>query len=411
MMATTTNKMNNVIKKKPILRGVCFDMDGTLTIPNLDFGEMYRRCGVDSSKDILEEIAAMPESEQKVAYNIMDEIEEEGRRTLELMPGASELTSWLSAHNIPMALVTRNTRKSADVLTKKLLPSSIKFDPVIPRDADYPAKPNPDALHAIAIEWSLELPSDGIVMVGDSVSNDIVFGKNAGVSTALLDTDGSKGSYEPKADFIMAELTALSRHLWSNFCIESPLATSVKDLHSQPYPEPTTDLTKAAAEGDLQRVRGLASREEDNFDINAMDESGNTALIWAAENNHLEFVKWILNEFSNDIDLDHMGYLGSSAVLRASRRGYYEVLHALIQAGANLDLPNHKLQHPLHFAAFQEHKDIVKLLLKYGANPRNLDRKGRTPAYDTKSESIRDIMMLAMRPFFASIRPSRIFDA
>jgi ankyrin repeat protein len=53
------------------------------------------------------------------------------------------------------------------------------------------------------------------------------------------------------------------------------------------------------------------------------------------------------------------------------------------------------LQHPLHFAAFQEHKDIVKLLLKYGANPRNLDRKGRIPAHVTKSESIRDIMMLA----------------
>ena len=28
------------------LRGVVFDMDGTLTVPNLDFTEMYRRCNV-----------------------------------------------------------------------------------------------------------------------------------------------------------------------------------------------------------------------------------------------------------------------------------------------------------------------------------------------------------------------------
>ena len=30
---------------RPVLRGVIFDMDGTLTKPNLDFTEMYRRVG------------------------------------------------------------------------------------------------------------------------------------------------------------------------------------------------------------------------------------------------------------------------------------------------------------------------------------------------------------------------------
>ena len=28
---------------RPVLRGVIFDMDGTLTKPNLDFTEMYRQ--------------------------------------------------------------------------------------------------------------------------------------------------------------------------------------------------------------------------------------------------------------------------------------------------------------------------------------------------------------------------------
>ena len=33
------------------LRGVVFDMDGTLTVPNLDFDEMYRRAGLVMGKD------------------------------------------------------------------------------------------------------------------------------------------------------------------------------------------------------------------------------------------------------------------------------------------------------------------------------------------------------------------------
>ena len=48
---------------RPTLRGVVFDMDGTLTVPNLDFGEMYRRCGVSKDDDILAAIARMPAGE------------------------------------------------------------------------------------------------------------------------------------------------------------------------------------------------------------------------------------------------------------------------------------------------------------------------------------------------------------
>ena len=153
----STNSSNN--PTLPLLRGVVFDMDGTLTKPNLDFAEMYRRCGVDRSKDILTEIAAMSRDEQQKANLIIEEMEEEGRRTLELMPGAEELTSWLSSHEIPMALVTRNTRKSANVLTNKLLRHKATFHPVIPRDDGLPPKPDPSAMHVIANEWSISLPS------------------------------------------------------------------------------------------------------------------------------------------------------------------------------------------------------------------------------------------------------------
>ena len=66
-----------------MLRGVVFDMDGTLTVPNLDFGLMYQRCGVDRSQDILAAIEVMPPAEKAAAQAIVEEMEEEGRRTLQ----------------------------------------------------------------------------------------------------------------------------------------------------------------------------------------------------------------------------------------------------------------------------------------------------------------------------------------
>jgi HAD superfamily hydrolase (TIGR01549 family) len=392
--SNSNNVMNPIMKHLPILRGVVFDMDGTLTKPNLNFGEMYRRCGVDLSKDILEEIATMPAPQQAEANAIIEEMEEEGRRTLELMPGAQELVHWLSAHQIPMALVTRNTKKSAQVLTDRLL--LFNFSIVIPRDEGYPPKPDPTALQAIAKQWELTLPSDGIIMVGDSVSNDIVFGKNAGVRTALLDTgrryqEEQAGKYkagndDASPDIIMDDLGSLPRHLWKQFHIESTLGTSAQNLHGLPSPEPMTGWTEAAACGNLQLLEELLL--ETGIDINAPDASGNTALIWAAERNQVDMVQRLVS--MPGIDLNRLGYLGASAVNRAARRGHVQIVQQLIQAGADLDIPNKKLQYPLHFAAFKQHEDIVKLLLQSGANPRVLDRKGRTPAEDTSNESIRE---------------------
>ena len=58
--------IGNVRLDVPI-KGVLFDMDGTLTKPNLDFGEMYRRVGVDRKDDILVAIAAMEHGFDPVA--------------------------------------------------------------------------------------------------------------------------------------------------------------------------------------------------------------------------------------------------------------------------------------------------------------------------------------------------------
>lgn len=192
-----------------MLRGVVFDMDGTLTKPNLDFQEMYQRCGVEPGSDILREIAQRPLAERRSAEAIVDELETAARQSMEAMPGAIECAQWLAANEIRIAVVTRNTvatlRHFLDVLWSPAgLPS---VSPAFGRDGEirygtrglaengagdiFPPKPDPAALHEIARRW--DVPLRDILMVGDSVSHDVTFGRNAGSLTALLEGHGSTG--------------------------------------------------------------------------------------------------------------------------------------------------------------------------------------------------------------------------
>ena len=81
--SSSSVRMLSSIPRKS-LRGVVFDIDGTLTVPNLDFKVMYARCGVPPAADIIEAVAAMPSAEKAAAESVIEELEEESRRTLQL---------------------------------------------------------------------------------------------------------------------------------------------------------------------------------------------------------------------------------------------------------------------------------------------------------------------------------------
>ena len=370
--------------QRRILRGVVFDMDGTLTVPNLDFDLMYRRCAVDKNKDILAVLAALPEEDAREKYRIIEEMEEEATRTLKIMPGAKEIASWLQTHGIPAALVTRNTHLSAKALEEHIP----HFDIILARDnhQDLPPKPDPATMYYIAEQWKVDPAS--ILMVGDSPSNDILFGQTAGAATALVDT-GRKHTEAAtatgiEADIIVDYLHDLPSQIWMQFHIDSPFG------HSQPLakydvPMPTSATTKAAFNG---RINDMNLKER-----NEPDKTGNTPLIWAADAGHGHVVAHLLD---SGVLVDARGYLGATAACRAARRGHADVLEQLCLAEANLDIPNDKLQCPLHFAAFNENLAAVKVLLKYGANTRVLDRKGRIPAQDTKCKEIRSAILESM---------------
>lgn len=395
-------------------------MDGTLTIPNLDFGVMYDRCGIDRQDDILTAIASMDKASAQKANAIIDEMEAEGRRTLQLMPGTVSLLKWLAHYQIPTAIVTRNTQASTERLLELLLqqdPELPPFSPIVSRDfpLNMPPKPDTAALEYISKEWKMEL-NEELVMVGDSPSNDIVFGKTAGVSAALLwqQQQGDCGD-DGGANVIVSQLVELPRHLYKRFHLPTPVPL-VESTNNTTPPTPTSNVAKAAYGGDLTALQSHSLEE-----MTSTDKSGNTPLIWASEAGHAHIVEYLLGTIISSSSssatttpgannnnskegksvvgfyINEKGFRGSTAVSRAARNGHTQLVDMLTNhATLNANIPNAKLQYPLHVAAFRQYSSIVQALLQAGADPHVIDGKGRTPLADTKCSTTKELLRVAM---------------
>ena len=72
---------------------------------------------------------------------------------------------------------------------------------------------------------------------------------------------------------------------------------------------------------------------------------------------------------------------GLTPLLFAAREGCLECVRALVEAGANVDLPDPKGVTPLFLAIDNFHFDTAALLIEAGANPNKWDWWGRTPLY------------------------------
>ena len=206
-----------------IIKGVVFDMDGTLTVPCIDFQEMRRRVGVEEG-DILHVIHGWSEEKQEEAFRKIAEIEEEALEKLQVMPGAVELCSTLDEKRTPRALVTRNVSSSVKFFHDTAFPLP-PFHPSISREWK-PYKPDPASLHHIAECWSVG--SDELVMIGDSAKDDVVCGNAAGAVTILLDERGVyKSRDDPsllnaRPDFIVNSLHEASMVLHDYLQLSAP---------------------------------------------------------------------------------------------------------------------------------------------------------------------------------------------
>ncbi|KAL6768498.1 hypothetical protein ACKKBF_B10965 [Auxenochlorella protothecoides x Auxenochlorella symbiontica] len=208
------------------VRGIVF-VDGTLTVPVLDFPKMRRVVEVPEGQDVLDFLAGLEPAERAQREAALHAVEEEGMAAMQVMPGVEELAKHLDERAVPRALVTRNLKRAVDLFhaTHFDLPP---FEPVLTREF-LPYKPHPAALLHIAEHWGIT-PQE-LVMVGDSAKDDVVSGNRAGAWTILLDTEGThrergqglEGDLRPH--FYAASMQEVQQILTTELQLPSPRVT------------------------------------------------------------------------------------------------------------------------------------------------------------------------------------------
>ena len=188
----------------PRAAAVLFDLDGTLTRPYFDFAAIRAEIGIapDSKLPILESIDLMAPPERQRAEAILFKWERQAATESELWDDTHEVLATLRAAGLPIGLMTRNTRLSADTVIAK---HGLRFDWVHTRE-DGPIKPAPDPVLALCRQFGVA-PTDAWV-VGDFLF-DVLSGKAAGATTALMIGDAPVPDYADQADHIIRRLSEL----------------------------------------------------------------------------------------------------------------------------------------------------------------------------------------------------------
>jgi beta-phosphoglucomutase-like phosphatase (HAD superfamily) len=163
-------------------------MDGTLTVPVIDFVDMRRRAGLpEKGGDILEMVSKLDEVKKAKALAAIADVEQEALDNLRLMPGLLTLLRRLDELNMPRALVTRNVERSVHHFHSFLHANHqvAPFKPSITRESpNLRFKPHPDAL--LHISQDFKCAPQELIMIGDSIKDDIVSGNRAGSVSILI---------------------------------------------------------------------------------------------------------------------------------------------------------------------------------------------------------------------------------
>jgi len=193
-----------------MLRGIIFDLDGTLVRQALDFEAIRREIGLPSKTPLLEALAKMPVHHRTSALAIIDRHECLAAANAELLPGVCDFLQRLDARGVRRAIFTRNSRASVCAILDRC--RLVGFEPLMTRD-DGPFKPDPQGIWQICTAWDIALAE--ALMLGDYLY-DIQAGRAAGCLTALV-THGRELPFANEADILLQSLEQIPAQLWNWF--------------------------------------------------------------------------------------------------------------------------------------------------------------------------------------------------
>lgn len=195
--------------------GILFDMDGVVVQQRLDFPAIKQEIFGNTHGFILERMAELAPSERVRAEAILQRHETAAAAEAEAMNEVLPFLQWMDARGLKRALVTRNSRRSVDLVLARL---RLCFDAVVTRD-DAPPKPAPEPVWLACRRMGLT-PSE-VLFVGD-FEFDMLAGRRAGAHTVLL--RGPALTASQHADLIVDSLGELRAMLES-----VPMALAVKE--------------------------------------------------------------------------------------------------------------------------------------------------------------------------------------
>ncbi len=165
----------------------------------------------------------------------------------------------------------------------------------------------------------------------------------------------------------------------------------------------TTVLMMAANSGSPEIIAELLKRKAN---VNAKNDAGSTALSFAARNGNVAAGDLLLKGGAIVETADEEGM---TPLMYAAMRGQNEFVNLLIKKGAKVNARNAEGQTPLMLAAaYGDSPEVVKSLLKAGADQKARDKRGRSAAAFAKVRGYKNSAALLNKPTSAEIAAVKV---
>lgn len=142
----------------------------------------------------------------------------------------------------------------------------------------------------------------------------------------------------------------------------------------------------------------------DRTDLSVKDNNGNTLLIsWAVNFDYVEHAEEVFDKLiKSGIDINARNDQGLTALNFAIRKGSDifgsperdEYIAILLNAGADIMIPDHSLKTPLHYASQNAMGNLIVDLIQRGADVNALDADGKKPSDYAANKVIKEYLKI-----------------